>query len=73
MIFSFGSNDTEKVWQGDQVMGLPIEIQETTRRKHRMIHNSLNITALRVSFANRLENLSGKNKEFYSIRINHQW
>ena len=73
MIISFGSKDTEKIWQGEQVRGLPGEIQETARRKLRMINNSLNINDLRVPPANRLEKLSGKSKDFYSIRINDKW
>jgi toxin HigB-1 len=73
MIISFGSKDTEKVWQGEQVKGLPSEIQDTSRRKLRMINNSLNINDLRVPPANRLEKPSGNLKDFYSIRINNQW
>lgn len=73
MIVSFGSEDTEKIWMGEKVKGLPGEIQETARRKLRMINNSLNINDLRIPPANRLEKLSGKNKGFYSIRINDQW
>jgi proteic killer suppression protein len=73
MIVSFGSKDTEKIWQGEQIKGLPNEIQETARRKLRMINNSLNINDLRVPPANRLEKLKGKQKEFHSIRINDQW
>ena len=73
MIVSFGSKDTEKIWQGDQVKGLPSEFQEAARRKLRMINNSLNINDLRIPPANRLEKLKGKHKEFYSMRINDQW
>jgi proteic killer suppression protein len=73
MIVSFGSKETEKIWQGERVRGLPNEIQEIARRKLRMINNSLNIMDLRVPPANRLEKLLGKNKDFYSIRINDQW
>ncbi len=73
MIVSFGSKETEKIWQGQRARGLPHEIQEIARRKLRMINNSLNILDLRIPPANRLEKLSGKNKDFYSIRINDQW
>ncbi|HEX5001690.1 MAG TPA: type II toxin-antitoxin system RelE/ParE family toxin [Bacteroidia bacterium] len=73
MIQSFGSKDTQKIWQGEQTKGLPPEIQHVARRKLRMINNSQNITDLRVPPANRLEKLSGKLKDFYSIRINDQW
>ena len=73
MIVSFGSKDTDKIWQGELVKRLPNEIQQVARRKLRMINNSLNINDLRIPPSNRLEKLTGKVKEFYSIRINDQW
>ena len=73
MIQSFGSKDTQKIWQGEQVKGLSPVIQHIARRKLRMINNSHNITDLRIPPSNRLEKLSGKLKDFYSIRINDQW
>ncbi len=73
MILSFGNSETETVWQGSRVKKIPIEIQNVGRRKLRMINNSVNIADLRIPPANRLEKLSGKLNEFYSIRINGQW
>lgn len=73
MIVSFGSKDTEKIWKGGVIKRLPIEIQQTSRRKLRMLHNSQSILDLRIPPSNRLEKLSGKLSEFYSIRINDQW
>ena len=73
MILSFGNSDTESVWNGVRVKKLPLEIQNTGRRKLRMLNNSVNLTDLRVPPANRLEKLSGNLKDFYSIRINDQW
>ena len=73
MIVSFGNTDTEKIWNGIRVKGLPGEIQEIGRRKLRMLNNSTNLIDLKVSPSNRLEKLSGRMKEFYSIRINDQW
>ncbi len=73
MITTFGSKETEQIWQGDFVKGLPNEIQKVARRKLRMINNAIDIADLRIPPANRLEKLSGKSKEFYSIRINDQW
>ncbi len=69
MIISFGSKDTEKVWQGEQIKGLPNEIQEIARRKLRMINNSFTLNDLKIPPANRLEKLAGNLKSFYSIRI----
>jgi toxin HigB-1 len=73
MIFSFGKSETEQVWLGNRVKKLPIEIQNIGRRKLRMLNNSADIADLRIPPANRLEKLSGKLKDFYSIRINDQW
>lgn len=71
MIVSFGSTDTEKVWNGERVKKIPIEIQQIGRRKLRMINNSQNRSDLRIPPSNRLEKLHGS--DFYSIRINDQW
>ena len=73
MRVSFGSKDTKKIWQGEQIKHIPIYIQQIGRRKLKMLHNSQNINDLRVPPSNQLEKLSGKLSEFYSIRINNQW
>ena len=73
MIISFGSTDTEQIWNGIRVKKMPIEIQNVGRRKLRMLNNSKNISDLRITPSNRLEKLTGKLSEFYSIRINKQW
>lgn len=73
MIISFGNTETEQVWLGNRVKKLPTEIQNTGRRKLRMLNNSIDLADLRIPPANRLEKLSGKWKNFYSIRINDQW
>ncbi len=73
MIISFGSKITEKIWSGERVKNIPLEIQQIGRRKLRMLNNSQNITDLRIPPSNRLERLKGNRKEFYSIRINDQW
>ena len=71
MIVSFGSKDTEMIWNGERVKKMPIEIQQIGRRKLRMINNSQNRTDLRIPPSNRIEKLQGS--DFYSIRINDQW
>jgi toxin HigB-1 len=73
MILSFESKETEKIWSGIRSNKLPGEIQEIGRRKLRMLNNSQTITDLKVPPSNRLERLSGKLKDYYSIRINDQW
>jgi Plasmid maintenance system killer protein len=73
MIISFGTKETEKIWQGERVKGIPNQVQEIGRRKLRMINNAVDLNDLRIPPANRLEKLSGSLKAFYSIRINDQW
>jgi proteic killer suppression protein len=73
MIISFGSKETEKIWNGDRVKNLPQEIQQIGRRKLRMLNNSQNLLDLKVPPSNKLEKLSGKMSDLYSIRINDQW
>jgi proteic killer suppression protein len=72
MITSFGSKETEKMWNGDRVRNLPQEIQQIGRRKLRMLNNSQNLIDLKVPPSNKLEKLSGKMSDFYSVRINNQ-
>ena len=73
MIISFGSKETEKIWKGIRVKKIPVDIQNTGRRKLRMLNNSQDMIDLRIPPSNRLEKLSGNLKRFYSIRINKQW
>lgn len=73
MIVSFGSKDTEKIWNGIRVKKLPTDIQNIGRRKLRMLNNSQNIADLRIPPSNRLEKLTGKLSQYHSIRINKQW
>ncbi len=73
MIISFGSKETEKIWNGDLVKNLPREIQQIGRRKLRMLNNSQNLLDLKVPPSNKLEKLSGKMSDLFSIRLNGQW
>jgi len=73
MINSFGNKETRKIWEGERIRGLPVEIQEIARRKLRMLNNSQNVSDLMIPPSNRLEKLKGNFKAFYSIRINDQW
>ncbi|PLX24297.1 MAG: plasmid maintenance system killer family protein [Salinivirgaceae bacterium] len=73
MIVSFRTKQTEKIWNGERVKKIPIEIQQIGRRKLRMLNNSQNLADLRIPPSNRLEKLKGSTNDFYSIRINDQW
>ena len=73
MLTSFGNKNTQKIWEGERVKGLPTEVQEIARRKLRMLNNSQSLTDLMIPPSNRLEKLKGTLKNFYSIRVNDQW
>ncbi|MEI8203800.1 MAG: type II toxin-antitoxin system RelE/ParE family toxin [Bacteroidota bacterium] len=73
MILSFGDKNTESIWNGVRVKTPSFEIQNLCRRKLRMLNNSQSISDLMIPPSNRLEKLSGKLNDFYSIRINNQW
>ena len=73
MILSFGDKNTAKIWEGERLKKMSTELQETTRRKLRMLNNSQNIADLTVPPSNKLEKLKGNHKDFYSIRVNSQW
>ena len=73
MINSFGNKESRKIWEGERIRGLPVEIQEIAPRKLRMLNNSQNVSDLMIPPSNRLEKLKGNFKAFYSIRINDQW
>ena len=73
MILSFGDKATGKIWKGERVKNIPVDIQEPGRQKLRMLNNSENIADLLIPPSNRLEKLKGDLKDFYSIRTNRQW
>jgi len=73
MIINFNCKETEKIWRGDKPLSLPPKIQHIARRKLRMLNNARQLNDLRIPPNNRLEELKGKRKDEYSIRINKQW
>ena len=73
MIISFGSKETEKIWNVIVVKKPALEVQQMGRRKLRILNNSQDLIDLRIPPSNRLEKLSGKLKDYYSVRINNQW
>ena len=73
MIVSLWDKTTQKIWDGEWIKGFATDIQETARRKLRMLNNSLDIKDLMIPPSNRLEKLKGNLKDFHSIRVNNQW
>ena len=73
MILSFGSKETERIWQGQASRRLPSDIQDRALRKLRQLDASRTVEDLRNPPGNRLETLKGARAEQMSIRINDQW
>lgn len=78
MIECFGDSETESIYRGLRVRGLPGDTQERVRRKLRMINQARIDQAgivqdLQIPPGNRLEPLKGDLAGFWSIRINQQW
>ncbi|NQW75234.1 MAG: type II toxin-antitoxin system RelE/ParE family toxin [Cytophagales bacterium] len=73
MIISYGDKETQKIWLGERVKRFSTEIQETARRKLRMLNSSQDLNDLQIPPSNKLEKLKGNLKDFYSIRVNAQW
>ena len=70
---NFGDSETEKIYSGKCSRKLPDDIQIRARRKLRMINQAGNLQDLRIPPANRLDQLKGDWKGFWSIRVNQQW
>ncbi|MBI5815730.1 MAG: type II toxin-antitoxin system RelE/ParE family toxin [Nitrospinae bacterium] len=73
MIKSFVDREAENIWKGIRSLRLPQDIQQTARRKLRMLNNAVNLDDLRVPPANRLEALKADRAGQHSIRINDRW
>lgn len=54
-----GPSDAGKVWLGERVPKLPLDIQKSGRRKLRTLNSSQNIADLRIPPSNRLAKLAG--------------
>jgi len=72
-IQSFKSKATAAIFNGQEVSKLPREIQSLAKTKLNLIDAAKLIEDLRVPPGNKLEKLTGKRKEQWSIRINRQW
>ncbi|MCB5423902.1 type II toxin-antitoxin system RelE/ParE family toxin [Altererythrobacter sp. CC-YST694] len=73
MIRSFADPETELIWTGRQSRKRPPDIQNTARRKLRLLNRTANLYDLRIPAGNRFEQLKGFTPSRYSLRINDQW
>jgi proteic killer suppression protein len=73
MVQSFDWKETESIFCGTRSRRLSGDMQETARRKLKMLDAAQDLSDLRIPPGNRLEALRGDRSGFYSIRINQQW
>lgn len=73
MIQTFADKHTAAIFDGFEVRKLPKTIQETARRKLKLIDAATSLDSLRIPPGNRLEALKGDRAGQWSIRINNQW
>ena len=72
MIRSFRCRDTERLAAGYRVLRFAA-FERVAQRKLAQLDAAATLDFLRVPPGNRLESLKGDRRDFYSIRINHQW
>ena len=73
MIKTFADKQTAAIFEGRQVKRLPREVQETARRKLKMLDSAVTVKSLRIPPGNRLERPKGDRAGQWSIRVNEQW
>jgi proteic killer suppression protein len=73
LILSFGDKDTRELFRTGKSRKLPSEIWRRALRKLEMIDKAETLNDLKVPPGNRLEQLKGSRKGYYSIRVNEQW
>ena len=76
MIASFGDRATEDMFHGrntHRMRAFPADILAPAIRKLDMINFAKNLSDLGSSPGNRLEQMRGNWRGYYSIRVNAQW
>jgi len=73
VIRSFGSKQTERIWNEHYVKSVDRTVQRVVLRKLELIHAAKDVEDLRIPPGNRLEQLAGDRRGQHSIRVNAQW
>ena len=73
MIKSFADKEAENIFNRHFSKRFPVSLQNKAYRKLLLLDAAEKLNDLRILQGNRLEKLSGKLKNFHSIRINNQW
>ena len=76
MIRTFASKTVRDIYDGENsrfARKIPSELHDKIRRLLDQLNAVERVETLRIPPNNRLKKLSGKLKEFWSLRINDQW
>lgn len=73
MIRSFADKESKRVWNAEHSRKLATDMQQTARRKLRVLNRAKRLGDLAAARGNHLEQLKGDRKGTYSLRINDQW
>ena len=73
MIKSYADKETENIFNRHFSKRFAVRLQNKAYRKLLLLDAAEKLDDLRIPPGNRLEKLSGKLKNRYSIRINNQW
>ena len=73
MIRSFADPEIERLWNGLRSRKFPAEIDNTARRKLRMLDAAVAFNDLKNPSSNRLHELKWDRAGQHSISINKQW
>ncbi len=73
MIRTFGSRDTERLFEREPVKDYPTELRRIMLRKLTIVDAADSLDDLRSPPGNKLEKLRGDRAGQHSIRINDQW
>ncbi len=65
--------ETQRIWNDEFSKKFPIDIQRASRRKLRLLNQSILISDLKSPPGNNLESLLGNRKGQYSIRVNQKY
>ena len=73
MIKSFTDRQTAAIFQGLRVHRIDVNVQRKALMKLIQLDAATMLDDMRIPPGNRLEQLSGKRHEQFSIRVNQQW
>lgn len=73
MILTYACKDTERIGKGESTKKWNKEVQKVATRKLAYLNAAVSLRDLQIPPSNRLHQLQGDLKGYYSVSINLQW